>query len=744
MVRKSSEGRGEPSFFGGEEARAARSGIRGERLDYESEEPRPPKRSRDKAAKSSASRLERAARPAKAAAPTPPTRKKPPDSSGFRQLLGSLLPFGGRGPLFWALRWCLILAIWGLVAVLGIVGFYSIDLPNVNSLDTLSRKPSVTFLGVDGQPFASYGDLYAEIVPVKEMSPYVPQAVLATEDRRFYDHFGIDPIGLARAVVADLRFHKVREGGSTITQQLAKNLFLTNERSLKRKVQELILALWLEHKFTKEQILTIYLNRVYFGAGTYGVEAAAQKFFGKSVRRATLYEAAVLAGLLKAPSRFNPANNPELTKDRAAQVLANMIEAGFITEAQSTAALAQATMALRPAAAVARGRYYGDWAMDQVKDLVGYVDDDLVVKTAFDPHLQRLAEDAVAGLLDKEGAKFDTSQGALVALAPDGAVKALVGGRDYRASQFDRATQALRQPGSSFKPFVYLAGLEAGFRPDNVFNDAPYSYGKWHPANYDDKYYGEVSLREALAHSLNSVAIQLAQKAGVEKVIDAAHRLGITSDLRRDASIALGTSEVTLLELTAAYASFDSGGMGVWPYGILEIRDHAGKLLYQRSGSGPRRVMTAEQAATMVSMMSGVIDHGTGRAANIGRPAAGKTGTTQDYKDAWFIGFTPDLVCGVWLGNDDSTPMKKVTGGKLPALVWHNFMMEALAGTPPRPFPTPPSLLENVVQSLTGSGGSGADSPDRVEPLSAPGATVTPVVPTVPETTRSGAVRAGR
>jgi penicillin-binding protein 1A len=754
MGRRVSEGRAEPNFFGRGQNDERGTAIRGERLDFESEEPQTKRQSRAKAAKPSPSRIERARAPAKAAR----SRPRGTNAGGFRRFLPSrlipsgFLPSGPRGGgwrplLFWGLRWGLIFGIWALVALLGLVAVYSIDLPNVNSLDTLTRKPSVTFLGTDGQSFASFGDLYAEVVPLNEMPRYLPQAVLATEDRRFYDHFGIDPIGLGRAVLADLRLRKIREGGSTITQQLAKNLFLSNERTVKRKVQELLLALWLEHKFSKEQILTIYLNRVYLGAGTYGVEAAAEKYFGKSARHVSLYEAAVLAGLLKAPSRFNPAANPDLTKDRAAQVLANMMDAGYITEPQSRTALAQASAALRPSAAAARGRYFADWAMDQVKELVGYIDSDLVVRTTFDPRVQRLAEEAVTAILDKDGAKFDTSQGALVALSPDGAVKALVGGRDYRESQFDRATQAQRQPGSSFKPFVYLAGLEAGFTPDNVFNDAPIAYGKWHPSNYEDKYFGDVSLREALAHSLNSVAIQLAERAGVDRVIAAAHRLGITSDLRRDASIALGTSEVNLLELTAAYGAFDNGGTAVWPYGITEIRDRSGKVLYQRSGSGPSRVMTEEQAATMVSMMTGVIDHGTGRAATIGRPAAGKTGTTQDYKDAWFVGFTPDLICGVWVGNDDGTPMKKVTGGKLPAQVWHNFMIAALAGIPPRDFASPPpsSLIDSVIQSLTGSGSSSESNAlsGTVTPVTGPGTTVTPIGH-LPTETQSGAVRAGR
>jgi penicillin-binding protein 1A len=685
MARKSFQRREEPGFSGKKRPEPDGAALRGERLDVASEdEPPPPKRPR-----------ERAAAPAKA----PMTRK----ASGRTRPAPRLAKRKRGSALGWMLRWSATLAIWGLVAVLGVVAYYGYDLPDVGNLSALTRRPSVTLVGDDGQPFASYGDLYYDVVPLKEMPPFLPEAVIATEDRRFFEHFGIDPIGMARALVTDIRTGEIRQGGSTITQQLAKNLFLTSERTVKRKVQEVLLALWLEHKFSKDQILTIYLNRVYLGAGAYGVEAAARKYFNKSARQLTLYESAVIAGLLKAPSRFNPFANPELTAQRANQVLQNMVEAGYLAPAQAAAAARQREE-LKPAAtAVWRGRYFADWAMDHVRDLLGYIDRDIVVKTTFDPRLQRLAEDAVGGVLDKEGAKLDIGQGALVALGPGGEVKAMVGGRDYRQSQFNRAVQALRQPGSAFKPFVYLAGLESGYGPDSTFNDAPITIGKWHPGNYDDKYFGRVTLRAALAHSLNSVAAQLADKAGVKHVIEVAHRLGITSELRPDLSIALGTSEVSLLELTAAYGAFADGGKGVWPYGIREIDDRDGHVLYRRTGSGPGQVMTAREASTMVDMMSGVIAGGTGRAANIGRPAAGKTGTTQDYRDALFVGFTPDLTAGVWVGNDDGTPMKRVTGGRTPAQIWHNFMMAALKDVPPHPFAKPPGMLESVLQSLLGS-----------------------------------------
>ncbi len=721
MARKSSGRRNEPGLFGSWRSERRPSGMRGERLDVASED--------------DDGRGGKGWRQAVGLGPRPPA-PAPEAWHEWRGKLGRSLKRHGRtraqargsllGRFF---RWAVTAAIWAVVAVLAVVAYYSLSLPDVSSATALTRRPGVTLVSADGQTFASYGDLYYDAVPLKEMPPYLYKAVLATEDRRFFEHFGIDPLGILRALIDDLRSGKIRQGGSTITQQLAKNLFLTPERTIKRKAQEVLLALWLEHKFTKEQILTLYLNRVYLGAGCYGVEAAARKYFGKSARNLSLYEAAVIAGLLKAPSKFNPAANPDLTAERAEQVLQNMVEAGFLTPEKAKAASA-AREELKPASVAAwRGRYFADWAMDQVRDLLGYIDRDIVVKTTLDQHLQNLAEDTLQAALDKEGASLDISQGAMVVLGPDGEVKALVGGRDYRQSQFDRAVQALRQPGSAFKPFVYLAGLEQGFTPDSVFNDAPITIGNWHPDNYDGKYMGRVTLRQALAHSLNSVAAQLAERAGIAHVIEVAHRLGITSELRKDASIALGTSEVSLLELTAGYGAFADGGKGMWPYGILEISDRDGHVLYRRSGSGPGQVMTPQQDSEMLEMMSGVIASGTGKAASIGRPAAGKTGTTQDYRDAWFIGFTPDLVTGVWVGNDDGTVMKKVTGGRIPARIWHDFMMAALKDTPPHEFRKPATGLDSVLQSLLGgSGGQDQEVERRPEARAEPSTPGEPVL----------------
>jgi len=560
-----------------------------------------------------------------------------------------------------------------------------LTLPPIGDLTMAARRPSVTVLGADGSVIATYGDLFGEPLRLRDLPAYLPAAVIATEDRRFYHHFGIDPIGLARAAYVNYRAGRIVQGGSTISQQLAKNLFLAPDRTLTRKVQEALLALWLEHKFTKDQLLEIYLNRVYLGAGTYGIDAAAHRYFDKSAREVTLYEAAVIAGLLKAPTRFSPARDSERAAQRAAQVLAIMVGAGYITEAQAAVATRQ-KFQLAVAARMRPGsRYFADWIYDQSGGYVGgdSAGSDLVVVTTLDPRLQAAAETAIATTL-RAGEKADVEQAALVAMSPDGAVRAMVGGRSYGESQFNRSTQALRQPGSAFKPFVYLAALERGIMPSDRFVDQPIRIGNWQPRNYEGTYRGEITL------------------TGVENVIAVAHRLGITSELTRDASLALGTSEVSLLDLTTAYCAFASGGFAALPYGIVEIRDSRGAVLYHRAGDGGSRVVSPELAGTMNDLLSGVLSRGTGRAAALDRPAAGKTGTTQDFHDAWFIGYTADLVAGVWLGNDDNAPMKHVTGGTLPARTWHSFMVAATQG-----------MLAGLLHSIFGGGDSRAPSPRR-------------------------------
>jgi penicillin-binding protein 1A len=594
-----------------------------------------------------------------------------------------------------------LVLLWVVILGVGVLGYFALTLPDTSDLIKAERRPSVTILAADGSLLTTFGDLFGQPLTLREMSPYLPKAVIATEDRRFYSHFGIDPIGLLRAISADIAAGRVVQGGSTITQQLAKNLFLTPERSLGRKIRETLLAVWLEHRFTKNQLLEIYLNRIYLGAGTYGVDAAAHRYFGKSARRTTLYESAVIAGLLKAPTRLNPTRDRYKTAERTAQVLANMVEAGVVSESEAAAALKQGTSyagAGRPGS-----RYFGDWIAEQLADFAGTGDRDLIVTTTLDVGLQAEAESAIAETLARDGPKSAVSQGALVAMSPDGAVRAMVGGRDYNESQFNRATQAQRQPGSAFKPFVYLAGLEAGLQPSDEFIDAPIRIGNWQPRDYTGHFQGEMTMAEGLAQSINTISVQVAQRAGIKNVVAVAHRLGISSELVPEMSLALGTNEVNLLELVSAYAPFANGGIGVWAYGIAEIRDNAGKVIFRRTGSGAGQVMSPDVAGTMNDMLSAVISHGTGRSAALPRPAAGKTGTTQDYRDAWFIGYTADLVAGVWLGNDDNSPTNKVTGGSLPAQTWRRFMLAATRAMPVRPLPSAPRpLAEAAPPPLSG------------------------------------------
>jgi len=588
-------------------------------------------------------------------------------------------PRPGPAPRRWlgrAVKWAVIAAIWLSLALGVLVAWYAWDLPDMSRLETPSRRPSVVLMTADGAVLARYGDLHGGPVRFDDLPPHLVQAVAATEDRRFFEHGGIDPWAIARAAFANLRAGTIRQGGSTITQQLAKNLFLTPDRTLRRKVRELLVALWLEAKFSKRQIFEIYANRVYLGAGTYGMEAAARRYFGKPIARVTLLEAAVLAGLLKAPSRYSPARNPKAAKERARQVLRAMVEAGFLTEADARRA---ARAKLRLTRSTGSGaRYFADWALERAAGYVGRTNRDLVVVTTLESRLQRLAERTVEAALARDGKSRRVGQAALVALAPDGAVRAMVGGRDYAKSQFNRATQALRQPGSAFKLFVYLAALESGMRPGDTMLDAPVDIGGWRPRNYDGKFHGAMTLSSAFARSINTIAVRVSERVGRGRVIAAARRLGITSKLVSHPSVALGAGEVTLLELASAYATVANDGFAAWPHGITEIRDSRGTVLFRRAGSGGGEVIRPDHVRALDGMLRAVIADGTGRAAWPGRRAAGKTGTSQDSRDAWFIGYSGGLVAGVWVGNDDFKPMRRVTGGGLPARLWRAFMVDAL------------------------------------------------------------------
>ncbi|MGO4872515.1 MAG: transglycosylase domain-containing protein [Roseiarcus sp.] len=601
--------------------------------------------------------------------------------------------------------WGFVLGVWGFVAVAGLFAYYASQLPPIDQLAVPKRPPNIAILAEDGSLIANRGDTGGAAVHLSELPPYLPKAFVAIEDRRFYSHFGIDPIGIARAVFRDITGRGGMEGGSTLTQQLAKNLFLTQERTLSRKIQEAILALWLERKYSKDQILELYLNRVYFGSGAFGVEAAAQKYFGKSARQVTLSEAAVLAGLMKSPTRLAPNRNLTAANERAAQVITAMAEQGDITEAMAKVALSTPAQVVHEKGAGSIN-YAADYVMDMLDDTVGAIDEDIVVSTTLDPKMQAEAERALTDELNAKGDKSGVTQGAIVALDPDGAVKALVGGRNYADSQFNRAVAAKRQPGSAFKPFVYLSALEKGLTPDTVREDAPISVKGWNPENYSREYFGPVTLTKALSLSLNTVAVRLCLEVGPRAVVRTAHRLGIASDLQPNASIALGTSEVTPLELVAAYAAFANGGIGVQPHVIARVRTANGKLLYTRKNASFGRVIDPQYVAMMNEMMQETLLTGTAHKAELpGWEAAGKTGTSQEWRDAWFVGYTSYLVTGVWLGNDDSSPTKKVSGGNLPVDIWSRFMKAAHQGVPvaalpsgvwrnadaPAPEPAPPA-----------------------------------------------------
>ena len=623
----------------------------------------------------------------------------------------------------WLARWSLVAAIWGGLSLAAVAAYFAYDLPDLKALHEVERRPSVTLLARDGALLATYGQLYAEPVRLRDLPKSLAAAVIATEDRRFHSHFGIDPIGLLRATYVNLRTGRLIQGGSTITQQLAKNVFLTPERTFRRKIQEVLLAFWLEARFSKNEILELYLNRVYFGAGAYGVESAAQRYFAKSARDLDLGESAMLIGLLKAPSRYAPTADLKTAQARASQVLANMAEAGFLTAAEARAAQMRPVQLARSRQPVRGARYFADWVFDDVSEYAGRPVDDLVVVTTLDMRLQQAAERAVENPLARRGDHLQVEQAALVAVDLNGAVRAMVGGRDYRESPYNRATQARRQPGSAFKLFVYLAALESGVRPDDTFVDGPIAVGNWRPRNFDNAFAGSVSVREAVARSINTVAVQVMERIGRRRVIDAAHRLGITGDLPPHPSLALGTAEVSLLELAGAYATLASGGQGVLPHGIVEVRTRGGKVLYRRAGSGGGNVIDTRVAAGMHDLLTGVIDHGTGRAARLDRPAAGKTGTSQDFRDAWFIGYTGSLAAGVWVGNDDGQPMKRVTGGGLPAEIWRDFMLDALKGEPAQPLVVRDmapgdddrTLWQKIIAQFgrSGGGADGAPAPGR-------------------------------
>jgi penicillin-binding protein 1A len=643
------------------------------------------------------------------AAPRVPPRNK--GSGGGRG--GKRRRFGFARLLYWGV----VLAIWAVLAVVGLFAWVGMHLPPIQSLEIPRRPPSIQINSLDGRVFATRGEMGGAALPLKEMPTHLPNAFIAVEDRRFRSHNGIDPVGLFRAVVANLLHRGISQGGSTITQQLAKNLFLTQDRNFMRKLQEVVLALWLEHKFSKNEILELYLNRVYFGSGAYGVEAAAQRYFGKSARSVTVAEAALLAGLVKSPSRLAPTRNFDGAERRAQIVLVAMAEAGLIKDSAAKAAMAAPPKIVKPSAG-GSSNYVADWVMDVLNELVGRVEEDIIVDTTIDAAMQASAEKALIEEISQKGEKFGVEQGALVSMTPGGAVRALVGGRNYIENQFNRAVAAKRQPGSAFKPFVYLTALEHGLAPDTIREDKPVELKNWRPENYRHEYYGPVTLTQALAMSLNTVSVRLTLEFGPTAVVRTAHRLGIASKLEPNASIALGTSEVSVLELVSAYAPFANGGNAIIPHVVERIRTVHGKMLYTRPVPNLGRVVDPRYVAMMNTMMRETLVSGTARKADLpGWPAAGKTGTSQDFRDAWFVGYTSQLITGVWFGNDDSSPSKKATGGGLPVEVWSRFMKSAHQGLPVTDLPgASPSPLAAGIAALTGGAFSPAAAPSPATP----------------------------
>ena len=583
---------------------------------------------------------------------------------------------------------------------------------------------AVTFLDRTGEEIGKRGIKHDDSVAIDVFPDHLVKAALATEDRRFYQHLGIDPIGTFRALIVNTRAKGVVQGGSTITQQLAKNLFLTNERSIERKVREAFLAMWLESRLTKNEILKLYLDRAYMGGGTFGVAAASEFYFGKPVTEVSLAESAMLAGLFKAPTRFAPHINLPAARARAGVVLDNMVEAGFLTEGQVVAARRN------PATPIDRGRdiapeYYLDAAFEQIKRFSadGKLKGErvVVVRTPLDRAIQRRAEETVESILRQYGKQYGVNQAALVLMEPNGAVRALVGGRDYGASQFNRATDALRQPGSSFKPFVYAAALNSGkFKPETMVVDAPVCIGNWCPNNYTRSYAGRISLTTALAKSYNSVPVRLSiaigdgsPKAGRARIVDVARRMGLTTALTDTPPLPIGAVEVTVLDMTAAYAAIANGGRKATPHFAIDISDSRGEILWshaREAGSEPQ-VLASQVAADLNLMMHAVVEQGTGRRTRIpGLVSAGKTGTTNAYRDAWYVGYTGNYAAGVWFGNDDYQPTNRMTGGSLPGMTWREVMLAAHEGVEPKaPYglPAAPPPADAAVALGTGATSTG-------------------------------------
>lgn len=614
-----------------------------------------------------------------------------------------------------AFKWAFVAALW-VALILGLtLAWFARELPDITEQMIFERRPTITILANDGTVIDRYGDIKGETVNVKELPKHVSDAILAIEDRRFYYHFGIDPLGVARAIVVNAVKGGYVQGGSTITQQLAKNLFLSRERTLKRKIQEAMLAVWLETKLTKDEILSAYLNRVYLGSGAYGIDAAARVYYNKSAKQLTIREAATIAGLLKAPSRYSPSSNPSLSAQRTRVVLAAMNDAGFLKKDEFEKLDKLPPAPPKKPSSGDTIRYYTDYIVGQVEATVGLPEEDIIVETTLDRDVQATAEAAITKAVLTYSDSNKVSQGAAVFMTLDGAVVAMVGGRDYDLSEYNRATNALRSPGSSFKPIVYLSALEHGWNPMSTIMDAPIAINGYTPKNYGGEYYGEVTLTQALTRSLNTVSVQLMQDVGPQEVIGLARRLGVTADLEPNLSLALGASGVPMMEMVAAYGTIGRGGVAVEPFAIVTIKNAKGEMLYEQpKEKSARQVVARGYIYQLTGMMQAVVQYGTGAAAQGPWMAAGKTGTSQESRDAWFIGFTNKYVGAVWVGNDDNSPMRRVTGGMVPAPVWREIMTTAM-NKPAKSYYAITSVasdfsFQNLLGRLIGSEGGNGDS----------------------------------
>ena len=605
-------------------------------------------------------------------------------------------------PLLRLIPWVVITIAWVAITLASLASYYASILPDPREAMILNVPPNITIYARGGELIGERG-MRRAYASYKDISPHLVNAVLAAEDRRFFYHFGVDPVALLRAGSANFRSGEVQQGGSTITQQLAKNLFLQPKRTLSRKAEEFVLALWLERRFTKQEILELYLNRVYFGGGNYGIGAAAHSYFGKEPKDITLAEAALLAGLIKAPSYYSPTTNMDRARTRAKTILRVLAETDQIDINQYAEAATTRVEIKTPPSKPGFG-FVVDWVAEVTPMLTGEAKSNLIVETTIDANLQMTARTAVENVMRTKGRTAHASEAAVLLLTPDGAVRAMIGGRNHAESQFNRAVRAMRQPGSAFKPFIYLAAIEDGFTPNSEIDDSPVDIGGWRPTNFGNDYRGPISLRTALTHSSNTAAVRLVEMVGSRRVAEVANRLGALSVRDVGPTLALGTSETTLLEMTSAFAVFANGGLAAVPEVVERIRDSSGRVLFERSKAPPLRIVSARAVSAMNDMMNAVVAGGTARAASLDfYPAAGKTGTSQRFKDAWFIGFTAQWVGGVWMGNDNASPMRGITGGSLPAEIWKEVMLKAHEGRMPEPLPgtgMDPALLQRAAEAI--------------------------------------------